>query len=219
MAYVDGEADERVRDHVDHCPACAAKVAQLRETSQALLTLMYRANCPAPEILGQYQLDLLSSAERLKIAAHVRACPHCTRELTELGKEEDSLILSVLQTLKDVVQVIEATLMPPRRLKAVGMRGMEAGRRAFHFHSDDVDVLVGFQPVATGSRAGTLLGTVAQVEAVSGGYAWLFQEGRKPVSSPVDHLGTFTFGIIAPGEYDLALEVRERALLMRGVVI
>ena len=88
IAYVEGVADERVRDHVIRCTACADKVARLRQTSQALIGLMYRSSCPPPEVLGKYQLDLLSAGERLRIAAHVRSCSHCTRELDELAQEE-----------------------------------------------------------------------------------------------------------------------------------
>ena len=222
MAYLEGDADERVREHVERCPACAAKVARLRETGQALLTLMYRTDCPASEILGQYHMDLLSPAEKLEVAAHVRPCPHCARELKELTNAEeveDSLTHIVLHVLQNVVQTVEATMVPRGHPYPVGARGTEAGQPAFHFYGADVDVLVGFQPTAVTATTRTLLGAVVQTEAVSGGHAWLFQEGEKPLSSPVDHLGTFTFEGIPSGEYDLALEVGQKALLMRGVII
>lgn len=82
-----------------------------------------------------------------------------------------------------------------------------------------MDVLVGLQSAAPASGTRTLVGSVVQAEAVSGGRVWLFQEGKKPISSPVDHLGTFTFEALPPGEYDLVLEVGRKALLMRGVVV
>jgi hypothetical protein len=234
MAYLEGDTEDRVREHVENCSVCADEVARLRETSRGLLTLMYRADCPAPEILAQYQMDLLSNSDQLEVAAHVRTCPHCARELEELvirEEEEDSLTQMILHVLEDVVQTVEATMTPRGRPHPVGVRGTEDGGRTFHFHADDpstvseatseqaVDVLIGFQPgtPATGTR--TLLGSVVQTEAVSGGRAWLFREGDKPVSSLVDHLGTFTFTDLAPGEYDLALEVGQKALLMRGVVV
>jgi hypothetical protein len=215
-AYVEGEADERVRAHVGRCPACADRVARLRQTSQALLTLMYRASCPAPEVLGQYQLDLLPPNERLRVAAHVRTCPHCTRELDELEQEEDSLTQMVLHAIRGAVRVVEGALVAPR-LRPVGVRGEEAGQ--YTFRGAGLDVLVGFQPTVSGKRKGTLVGAVVQVEAVADGRAWLFQEGERPRSSLVDGLGTFTFEGIAPGEYDLALEVEEEALLMREVSV
>ena len=213
-AYVEGEADRRGRAPVRR-PACADKVARLRQTGQALLALMYRASCPAPEVLGQYQLDLLPPNERLRIAAHVRTCPHCIRELDELEQEEDSLTHMVLHAIRGAVRVVEGALVVPPRLRPAGVRGVEAGQRAFR--GAGLDVLVGFQPTVSGKGKGTLVGAVVQAEAVSDGRAWLFQEGEKPRSSPVDDLGTFTFEEIAPGEYDLALEVGEEALLLREV--
>ncbi|MGD9099302.1 MAG: hypothetical protein PVF45_02400 [Anaerolineae bacterium] len=213
-AYVEGEADERVRTHVGRCAACADKVARLRQTDQALMALMYRGFCPAPEVLGQYQLDLLHPDEQLRVAAHVRACPHCRRELDELAQEEDSLTHMVLHAIRGAVRVVEGALVAPR-LRPAGVRGGEGGQYAFR--GAGLDVLVGFQPTVSGRRKGTLVGAVVQAEAVADGRAWLFQEGERSRSSPVDDLGTFTFEGIAPGEYDLALEVGEEALLLREV--
>ncbi len=222
MAYLEGEAVPRVREHVERCPACQAEVARLRETSQALVTLMYRADCPAPEVLGQYQMDLLSSSRQLEVAAHVRTCRHCARELEELADREgrgDSLARLALDVLQDVVQTVEATLVPRGRPRPVGVRGVEDGPSAFHFHGDEVDVVIGLQATAPNIGTRTLLGAVVQAEAVSGSRAWLFRTGEEPVASPVDRLGTFTFEALPPGTYDLALEVGRKALLMRDVEV
>lgn len=219
IAYVEGKAGEEIADHVNRCAACAGKVTKIRETCHALFTLAYRADCPAPEVLGQYQMKLLSSAEELRVAAHVRTCPHCTREMAELGEEEDSLTQMILRTLQGAVQIVETSLMLPSRGQPV-RTGTAIGEQAtFRFHSDDADMIVGFEPSGSGGRRGELRGTIAKPEIVPGSRAWLFREGDRPISTPVDALGTFVFDMITPGEYDLALEAGEKALLMRGVVI
>ncbi len=217
LTFIEGEAGHEVGEHVTRCPMCASRVKQIRKTSRALLVLMYRADCPAPEVLGQYQLGLTSSAEQLKVAAHVRACPHCGRELAELESGPDNLAQMVLQTLKGVARIIEATLVSSPRLQPAGVRGGRTRRSAFR--GPGIDVLIGFQPVATGRKVGTLMGTVVQTKVSPDSRAWLFCEGKEPVSSPVDDLRTFTFEAVTPGEYDLALEAGERALLMREVLI
>ncbi len=213
-AFVEGVADGQVRDHVGRCPACADKVARLRQTGQALLALAYRASCPAPEVLGQYLLDLLPPDERLRVAAHARACRHCNRELDELEKEKDSLAHMVLHVIRGAVRVLEGALVAPPRRAPASVRGGAAGQYAFC--GAGLDVLVGFQATVSRNR-GTLVGAVVQAEAVADGQAWLFQVGERPRSSPVDDLGTFCFEEIVPGEYDLALEVGDEALLLRGV--
>lgn len=217
MAYVEGEADERVREHVARCAACAGKAAQLGQTSQALLALAYRVSCPPPQVLGQYLLDLLNPDEQLKIAAHARACAHCSRELEELGEKEDSLSRMVLRVMQNAARVVEGVLAAPLRLDPAGVRGGESRQRVFR--GAGLDVLVGFQPTVSAQSKGTLVGAVVQVGAVGDGLAWLFQDGARPRSSAVDELGTFCFEGIMPGEYDLALEVGEEALVMRGVVV
>jgi anti-sigma factor RsiW len=222
MAYLEGEATERVQAHIERCPACAAEVVRLRNTYQGLLRELYRTDCPAPEVLGQHKMKLLSPAQQLEIAAHVRDCPHCTRELEELTRaeeREDRLVQVVLQVLQDVAQTVEATMVSRGRRQPVGVRGAETDSAPLHFHSDEVDVLIGFQPTTLPTETRTLLGAVVQAEVVSGCRAWLFQEGEAPVSSPVDRLGTFTFVALSPGEYDLALEVGRKALLMRNVIV
>lgn len=217
LAYVEGEANAEVRGHVERCPACAGQVAQLRYTSQALLSLVYRADCPAPEVLGQYQLDLLSSDEQVLVAAHLRACSHCTRELNELVTAEDSLSQMILQVIQRAVRVVEGTLVPTSRPHPAGVRGWETRQRAYH--GAGLDVLVGFQPSVPGGAKGAVVGAILQAEAVAGGQVWLFQEGTEPLSNSVDEMGSFAFEGVAPGTYNLALEVGEEALLLREVVV
>jgi hypothetical protein len=42
-------------------------------------------SCPRETDVGAYVLDALEPEERLRVAAHLRGCPGCTRTLTELG--------------------------------------------------------------------------------------------------------------------------------------
>jgi hypothetical protein len=192
-------------------------VAQLRETSRALLALMYRAHCPSPEVLGQYQLNLLSPAEKLKVAAHVRACPHCTRELQALEMPEDELIHRVCRVLHGVRDIIEAALVASPLPSPAGVRG-RAGQR-YAFRGGGLDVLIGFEPAARPSAPGLLTGAVLQADRIAEAQAWLFQEGDNPRATKVDALGTFTFEKVKPGAYDLALTVGEDALLLREVIV
>ena len=46
--------------------------------------LLFRFDCPAPQVLGEYQLDVLDAEERLRVAQHAAECEECTAELTEL---------------------------------------------------------------------------------------------------------------------------------------
>jgi len=219
MAYVDGEADPWVREHVESCAACLSEATELGQVTQEVLDLMYRAFCPEPERLGQYHLKLLSANEELVMAAHLRKCEHCTEDLLLLvGEDEpDSLIMMVWEWFKDAAQVVEGVLMPSPRRRAAGMRARGGKRATRNYAADGVHVILDFQPVGRRRREGTLVGTIQSGVTGTGNQAWLFEEGEVPISTEVDALGTFIFDRVRPGNYDLALEMQQKAILLREV--
>jgi hypothetical protein len=219
LACVEGEAEAQVQDHIRRCPACAYKVAQLRQTSQALLALRSRAACPPPEVLGQYCLDLLPAREKLKLAAHIRSCADCARELAELAEQaepEDNLVQWARQALHNVAQVLEAK--PVSRLQPAPARGSKDEPRQRVYHAPGLDLVIGLVENAPSSGM-TLMGVVQQVDQVTGGHAWLFREGEQPISSVVDAQGIFTFEGLGSGIYDIALAAGQQVILIREMVI
>ena len=95
MAFLEGEVDPSIRAHVESCPACASKVKELQQMSRTLQTGLYRIACPSPEELMKFQDGTLPPAERLVVAAHLRDCPVCPRELAELVATEESRLSMV----------------------------------------------------------------------------------------------------------------------------
>lgn len=224
IAYVDGEAEGWLREHVDCCPTCASKVTQLRKASQGLLEHIYRASCPEPERWGQYHFNFLSSQEELVMAAHLRTCLHCTQELQTLTtlfplEPEDSLIEMVKRLFQDTVKVIETSLMPSRRLRPARVRKRARQRDTQTYHADGLNVLLDFQPLTREKESGRLLGSVLLNEIGRDSQAWLFEEGKRPFSTPIDDRGTFIFEKIRHGHYDLALEMEKQAILLREVML
>ena len=216
-AYVDGEASPSVRTHIARCAYCTAKALQIQRTSKLLFETLYRVRCPAPEVLGQYHLDLLSPDERLTVAAHVRTCPHCTQELELLSQPEDALIRHVMNIFKNVTQVVDAMLVAPLSTQPTTVRGYTQQHLAFR--GADVDVLIGFAPTTPNRCVGTLTGTILQMERISDKQVWLFPPNQSPQATDIDTLGIFTFENITPGEYVLALNIGDQALLLREVTI
>ena len=221
IAYVDGEADALLRQHVASCPACLRRANKLGLATQGVLGMMYRASCPEPERLGQYHLDLLSGSEKLLMAAHLRKCVHCSEELSLLVAEDepDSLIMMVWEWFKDAAEVVEGVLMPSPRRRAAGMRARGGKRDAQTYMADGMNVILDFQPVGRRRKEGMLVGTILSKMTETGSQAWLFEEGEVPISTQVDRLGTFIFDRVKPGHYDLALEVEQKAILLREVKI
>ena len=84
LAYLDGEADLDVQAHLERCPHCRQRAAQLAALHGRLAAGLYRAVCPTPHELGEYHLGLLPPGQAAAIAQHLADCPHCTQEMAHL---------------------------------------------------------------------------------------------------------------------------------------
>ena len=221
IAYVDGEADALVRQHVESCPACLRRAGELGQVTQGVLGMMYRASCPEPEQLGLHHLKLLSASEELVMAAHLRKCVHCTEELALLAIEEepDGLITMVWDLFGQVGQVIEGVFMPAPRRRGAVRRKHSRKQDPQHYIADEIQLMLDFQPGRRGRREGKLVGTILSAIPETGSQAWLFADGEVPIATEIDRLGTFIFDRIKPDSYDLALEIEQKAILLREVQV
>jgi hypothetical protein len=78
-------AGERVRpvveQHLTRCLRCSARLAEFRRLELSLLSKLYRWDCPPNQVLGEYQLGLLSREDALAVEFHLRTCVVCSVEL------------------------------------------------------------------------------------------------------------------------------------------
>ena len=96
-ALIDGEADERVRDHVLHCAYCAGRLVSAKQVESRLRMALYRRDCPTSIELAQYQMDMLDSSEdKARIEAHLKTCPHCRQDVQDWQRfiDEDDLTMT-----------------------------------------------------------------------------------------------------------------------------
>jgi len=90
--YIDGilEADERgeVEKHLNECPACQKKVAELKAFEKGLKNfwMEFRKKCPSPEEMYQYSLGKLSNEEAEKVSEHLKFCHICKMKYEESEK-------------------------------------------------------------------------------------------------------------------------------------
>ncbi|GAC1567671.1 MAG: hypothetical protein NVS3B14_14430 [Ktedonobacteraceae bacterium] len=85
LAYLAGE---RVRpvvaQHLMHCQRCSEFVAEYRGFERSLIQKLYRWDCPPNQILGEYQMGLLSSNVARAVQSHLNNCVLCAAELATL---------------------------------------------------------------------------------------------------------------------------------------
>lgn len=141
LAYLAGE---RVRpvvvEHIAHCQRCSTQLAEYRRIEHTLTSKLYRWDCPSNQILGEYQLGLLSSQVAAEVKIHLSTCVLCAAEvatLTEFLANDPVPVLAsvsaqassqnnhrpvgeakrILERLRDEsresVRRIVATLLPP----------------------------------------------------------------------------------------------------------
>jgi len=218
MAYVDGEADKQVANHIRRCAFCAEKVQVYGRMQGRLVALFYRASCPSPETLGDFYLNVLPPGQKLVLAKHLRQCPHCARELQEYSiPPQESALPGLMERLKGTITgVIEALLIPPRP-QPVRVRGRTAHQR--FYRADDLNILIGFQPSA--GRRGTLSGVIIppkqRLTSLAGIQIGLFRQDEVMGIEPLNELGHFVFESIPPGEYDLTFDWQGQMVLISKI--
>ncbi len=84
IAYMDGEADGAVKQHIEDCDSCMARLEPYIALQEVLSRVLYRLHCPCSQALGDYHLGLLAEAEASAVREHLAECPYCTAEIETL---------------------------------------------------------------------------------------------------------------------------------------
>jgi len=216
LAYLEGTATDSVQAHLAQCPYCRACLTEMRRAQALLRAVLWRHACPAPERLGLYQLRLLPAEEQLLLAQHVRACPHCQRELQALAAEETQP--SLLQRWRAALDVLPARLVPVA-FAAGNLRG--GGVPLQHFRAGTLDIHISVQP---GHKRGqrTLLGQLfppeGELAALVGQEVWLLQHDEAWAAA-LETDGLFIFEGLEPGTYQLGLAWQDQVISIPSVLV
>lgn len=216
QAYVDGEDVPEVRAHLRRCADCAAEVQTLREMSAWLRGTLLRHECPPPERLALYQMRLLSAAEQLQLAAHVRQCNACQQELAEFAAAPETP--PVWAWLQQAYQVVEAARLPQ---PASGVLRGPTGTPLQRFATPEVEIHLSVQPgLEAGQRMllGRLTAQPGMEVVVTGLEVWLLQE-EQSWAALVEAGGLFTFEGLEPGTYQLAVPLLDQVIKISEVEV
>src|SRR5947209_9359815 len=95
LAYLSGEnVRPFVVQHLAECQRCSSQMAAYRRIELALTSKLYRWDCPPSQVLGEYQLGLLSKELTAAVKNHLGLCPLCAAEVATLTEFlEDDLVL------------------------------------------------------------------------------------------------------------------------------
>ena len=202
VAYVDGEADDSVVTHIKACPFCSEKARQWTLLQNRLQKQLYRATCPTPIELGDYELGLLAAPQALVVASHLRGCPHCRREVSEL--QEFLTKPDARPNIFHAANVLFAQLIGGAAAPGLGaLRGDDKG--PLIFEADGVVITLDVQPGLSGQIS--ILGQLAanDQEQWTGAEVALQQRDSSQLTTSLDDLGAFRLDPVLPGASQITI--------------
>ncbi len=216
LMSLDGGASPEVEMHLSRCPLCSQRAAELAQTQRLASARLFRAACPPALELGEFQMDLLPAGRAAAVQRHVDICPHCAGELAQvasfMGAPDPYLQAAPWSALHQQVNVLIARLasalqpvrllgQPPFALAQAGLRG--DGAEPLRYEAGAVQVILNVQSDDPRTERRLLDGLVLGLDAAL--QATLWRAEQQVAAAPVDELGNFTVGNLAPGQYELIL--------------
>lgn len=206
LAYLDGEANEATVSHLEDCAYCRQKVKNLDRAQKRLTNRLYRLACPAPAELGEYHLRILPASQMLVIAQHVRECPYCAREVSELQGFLSDPATTAGGSWPERTKLLIARLVGGEGLTftpTAALRGEAKG--PITFVTEDIVIVLDIQRDA--EKGVNILGQIAADHQTewTGARAELWKDSLLQSLSTVNDLGAFQCQGVMTGQYELRM--------------
>ena len=199
--------------------AAAREYARVQRRLQVSLQ---RFDCPSPQRLGDYELDILAPEERTAVAGHVVECPRCTDELRTL---RDFLALEIaappIGPLERARRLIAALVVPAPGAAHARLRGV-ADTATQTYRAGDVTISVHTGPGARrgrGSIEGLAWRESGDTEGLAGTSVTCIAEDGEARTTEINDLGNFTFDDVASGTARLEVLLGDHIVVIEGVRI
>ncbi|HOT93461.1 MAG TPA: zf-HC2 domain-containing protein [Anaerolineae bacterium] len=215
-AYLDGSATPEVIAHIERCPACAAEAAALRQVEALFAAALYRADCPPPDQLLEYQAGLLNGKERRAVAQHLKGCAECRQELARLKRAaQEPGEWSLVEQLKQSGKQVLVALLTPAPRPALAFRGGEKRERVYRANGYQI-ILALTEPVA-GERLWQIEGQVMRGGTVTPqGKVCLLKAAERIAGDCVDEMGYFALENVPAGHYALQIEFPDTYIVIEN---
>ncbi len=172
-----------------------------------LTSKLFRAFCPSGNELGEYHLGIASEEQARQIRQHLKTCPRCREELSQLKIFLNDTSSDVAFSPSEQIRVWVAKRIPTAPsgnfTPTFSVRGETHSLRQYHAGDAELTIEVQDLPQPDGHK--NLIGLVMGIDT-AGLQAHLWQDGQKISQTGIDELGNFVFQHQPPGSYDLILE-------------
>lgn len=215
VSYIDGEADDTVKAHIEQCSFCRQKADQWGVVQKNMKRRLYRHNCPSPMELGEYHLGLLPSPQKMVVTQHLRGCPVCRLEVAQLEEfmQEPTPQPDIIQSIRVLIAKLisgggvsqdqtGSSLFPV----SAGLRGEE--NEPFLYQAGNVQIVIDVQDDVEQTGNKVLLGLVTGLES-DDFIIEVNRGGQMIATASVDEIGNFIVSNLVPGNYQVILKGQE----------
>lgn len=219
LAYLDGEADPDVIDHLARCPRCRSRAAALDAEERPLRALLFRIECPSPDAWRDFYFGLLPDDLNAPMAAHLQQCPYCARELLILQSfvplSESNFPPNPPQSPGGLHWCV-AQLMPGSL--ANGQRGCAARKHAWTYLAGKMRLMID-SDVFPGQPDRHLINGRVWVDQAPQWTAYLWRKSRLVATAQVDNLGAFQFAALPADRYELTLSGPQARVYLPKLIV
>jgi hypothetical protein len=194
---------------------------------------LYRATCPDPIELGEYQMGYLDRETREAIRLHLEDCPHCQAELATLRSYLKEVAADIEYHAAEQIKIWVAKRLPhgghtgntALLAQSFAVRGTIGDDLQRFTAGEDVEGATSIElalntqtdPQQPGRK--TLFGLLVGADLPAPLVATLWQEGEQVAHCEVDSFGNLVLSGLAPGLYDLVLTGEGLEIHFQGVKV
>jgi hypothetical protein len=223
------------REHIKHCTICQQRLTHYKTMNSYLLSHLYRSECPTSMQISLYAASYLPEQESLLVAAHIRRCPLCAREVadTRHSLANTRLMTTAPLPLHKIVQYITAIPITAET-QLVLRNGTTKVKWPRQYRAETINLLLDLTP--TGHQKYIVLGAISDLQPGSSIDAFegveielhiaqqnLDDKSAESQSSfmatQVDDLGSFVFNAVPIGTYCLIAHLPGRDVVVEELTI
>jgi anti-sigma factor RsiW len=226
-AYADGAADTRLDRLIRESPEMAQRVARIKAENAALRHALYRTDCPSVDELRDFQSGFLSAARAVEVQRHVAECRTCAADVAayaQLDVEAQSVLNDVLTRAKQGFDILVGKLLPMSTPLPV-LRGDEgesdAHTAVYGVPERDWQLALTWAIDELGYKLSGQLIAKDVPDAVTATLIGLDMAvtDMPTYEAGLDDVGWFVFHDLAPGHYELWLELSQTHIQIADIQI
>ncbi len=249
LAYLAGDRVRPVvKQHLSRCQSCSAKLADFRRVERSLTRKLYRLDCPSNQVLGEYQLGMLSNEQASFVKIHLSTCVLCSVEIATLSQflANDPMLVERVAIqpslsnnhgshtvkpsfshLRNItsgqIRRVIATYRPPQPRFAYQREIASTEIWPRSYSAEDFHISIQLDKGTLQKDSLQLIGFVTRkgssLESLQGTPVVLSTEAEVVYKQNIDELGNFVFASISPASYTLELQLPDSTIVIEELPV